>query len=193
MSSDISNRTPTEAWLPVVSIAAGTFATVTTEFLPVGLLPQISGTLGISLSRAAWMITIPGLVAAAAAPLLLVGVGRMDRRHLLLFLTGLTAFSNLFAGLSHSFAVLLVARFVLGICVGGFWAFAANMGRRLVSAPSHNRATAIILAGIRHSLWSTGRHLGRNSNNLANGLRDKLFVGDSRIRGASAQLTQLAC
>lgn len=35
-----------------------------------------------------------------------------------------------------------------GICVGGFWAFAANVGRRLVSGPYHNRATAIILAGI---------------------------------------------
>ncbi len=147
MSTDISNREIKEVWLPVLSIAAGTFATVTTEFLPVGLLPQISGSLGVSLSHAAWMITIPGLV-AAAAPLLLVSVGRMDRRRLLLFLTGLTALSNLLAGLSQNFAVLLVARFLLGICVGGFWAFAANMGRRLVSAPSHNRATAIILAGI---------------------------------------------
>lgn len=87
-------------------------------------------------------------MATATAPLLLVGVGRMDRRRLLLFLTGLAALSNLLARLSQTFAVLLVARFLLGICVGGFWAFAVNRGRRLVGAPSHNRATAIILAGI---------------------------------------------
>ena len=102
----------------------------------------------MTLSRAAWIITMPGLVSAGAAPLLLVGVGRMNRRRLLLCLTGLTALSNLLAGISHGFAVLLVARFLLGICVGGFWAFAANMGRQLVGASSHDRATAVILAGI---------------------------------------------
>ena len=53
MSADISKREIKEAWLPVFSTAAGTFATVTTEFLPVGLLPQISGSLGVSLGRAA--------------------------------------------------------------------------------------------------------------------------------------------
>ena len=137
-----------ENWVPVLAIAAGTFSTVTTEFLPVGLLPQISRSLHTTLSHAAWMVTIPGLIAALAAPLLLVGVRESNRRSILLILTALTALSNLLSGMSHVFIMLLVARLLLGICVGGFWAFAANMGRQLVRLPSsHNRATAIILTG----------------------------------------------
>ena len=148
MKNDTSLSDAKEAWLPLFAISAGTFATVTTEFLPVGLLPQISDSLDISLSRAAWMIAIPGLTAAVAAPLLLVGVGQLNRRWLLLLLTALTAVSNLLSSASHSFVVLMIARLILGVCVGGFWAFAANVGRQLVSVQSQSRATAIILAGI---------------------------------------------
>jgi predicted MFS family arabinose efflux permease len=114
MSNIPSDLELKDAWHPIFCIAVGTFATVTTEFLPVGLLPQISGSLGISLSRSAWLSTPPGLVAALAAPLLLVGVGRIDRRRLLLLLTGLTALSNFVAALSQDFVILLVARFLLG-------------------------------------------------------------------------------
>ena len=64
------------AWLAVASVAVGTFVMVTTEFLPVGLLTNIASSLGISNGTAGLMVTIPGLVATAAAPLLL-----HDRQH----------------------------------------------------------------------------------------------------------------
>ncbi len=135
-------------WLPIFAIAAGTFSTVTTEFLPVGLLPQIAASFGVSIGSAGWMVTIPGLVAACAAPLLLVKAGRIDRRTILLALTVTTAISNLVSAMAANFTVMLVGRILLGICVGGFWAVAANLGRRLVPEDKKDRATAIIMAGI---------------------------------------------
>jgi len=55
-------------WAGVVSLALGSFASVTTEFLPVGLLPDIGRDYGITTGEAGLMMTLPGLLAAIAAP-----------------------------------------------------------------------------------------------------------------------------
>jgi predicted MFS family arabinose efflux permease len=132
----------------VASIAVGTFALVTTEFLPVGLLSEIAGDMKVSSGTAGLMVTIPGLVAAVAAPFLTVVAGRSDRRVVLLALTVMLITSNFIVALASNFSVLLIGRFFLGIGVGGFWTFAVGVGRQLVREQSRGRATAVILAGI---------------------------------------------
>ncbi|MCF5586273.1 MFS transporter, partial [Pseudomonas syringae] len=56
------------SWWAVGSVSLGSFATVTTEFLPVGLLPEIARDLGTSVSHAGLMMAVPGLLAAISAP-----------------------------------------------------------------------------------------------------------------------------
>src|SRR5271163_1382091 len=90
------------AWWAVSSIAAGTFALVTTEFLPVGLLSEVAGALKVSSGTAGLMVTVPGLVAAVAAPFLTVAAGRTDRRIVLLALTLMLLASNFIAALAGS-------------------------------------------------------------------------------------------
>jgi predicted MFS family arabinose efflux permease len=136
------------AWWAVSSIAAGTFAFVTTEFLPVGLLSEVAESLKVSSGTAGLMVTVPGLAAAVAAPLLSVAAGRTDRRIVLLALTTMLIASNFIVALASSFGALLIGRFFLGIGVGGFWTFAVGIGRQLVREQSRARATAVILAGI---------------------------------------------
>lgn len=139
---------PARAWLAVASVALGTFAMVTSEFLPIGLLGAIARDMGVAEGRAGLMVTVPGFTAAVAAPAAAVFAGRLDRRALLLALSALILGSNLLVAGAHSFEVLLAGRVLLGLCVGGFWAFAAAVGRRLVPEASGDRATAIVLAGI---------------------------------------------
>ncbi|MFP3681753.1 MFS transporter, partial [Pseudomonas sp. SIMBA_041] len=50
-------------WLSVYAVALGAFAFVTTEYLPVGVLPQIANSLGITDGVAGLMVTVPGMVA----------------------------------------------------------------------------------------------------------------------------------
>jgi predicted MFS family arabinose efflux permease len=135
-------------WLSVFSVALGAFAFVTTEYLPVGILPQIANSLGITDGVTGLMVTVPGIVAAVAAPAIMLGAGRMNRRHLLLLLTLLQVVSNLVSAFAPSLVIMLLGRALLGVALGGFWAVAIAVAARLVSESRAARATALIFAGI---------------------------------------------
>lgn len=136
------------AWLAVASLAISTFASVTTEFLPIGLLTNIATSLHISEGVAGLMITMPGLIAALTGPVPLIAAGRLDRRTVLLVLSSLLVISNLLAALAPNLATMLLARILLGMCVGGFWTFAPGATGHLVPAALQPRAMSYILAGI---------------------------------------------
>lgn len=136
------------AWLGVGSISVGTFAMVTTEFLPIGLLTDIAAGLQVSDGTAGLMVTMPGVLAAFAGPALIVASGRLDRRTVMIALSTLLVASNFLAALAPNFATMLLARLMLGLCIGGFWTFAPGAGTQLVPAASQARAMSVVLAGI---------------------------------------------
>jgi predicted MFS family arabinose efflux permease len=144
-------RTPRgtfRSWFAVISVGLGTFPLVTNEFLPVGLLPQMSRDFGISEGLAGTMMTVPGIVAALSAPTLTVAARRLDRRLVLLAMSGLFTVADLVGAIAPNFTVMLGARFLLGLGIGGFWAIGAGVGPRLVPTASAARATAIIFSGV---------------------------------------------
>ncbi|MEU4830655.1 MFS transporter [Streptosporangium sp. NPDC023615] len=145
--TDVS-AAPRARWLAVSSVAVGTFTIVTSEMLPVGLLTSIAATLGVSDGTAGLMMSAPGLVAAVSAPVLAITTRRLDRRVTLLGLMALLAVSNLVGAFAPNHPVMLAARVLTGVSIGGFWAFAAGLGPRLVPERSVGRATSIILAGV---------------------------------------------
>jgi predicted MFS family arabinose efflux permease len=136
------------AWLAVASLAVSTFASVTTEFLPVGLLTNIAAGLGVSEGTAGLMVTMPAVMAAIMGPLLIVLSGRLDRRTVVLVLSALLVISNALAAIAPNLATMLVARVMLGIVVGGFWTFAPSIVARLVPEAMQPRAMSYVLAGI---------------------------------------------
>ncbi|MGI5287418.1 MFS transporter [Nonomuraea polychroma] len=135
-------------WLAVSSLAVGTFTLVTSEMLPVGLLTSIAADLGVSAGTAGLTMSAPGLVAAVTAPVLAVATRRLDRRTVLLGLMALLAVANLAGALAPTYPVMLVARVITGVSIGGFWAFAAGLGTRLAPERHVGRATSIILSGV---------------------------------------------
>ncbi|WP_369389206.1 MFS transporter [Streptomyces sp. CG1] len=143
-----SDTRRSRAWGAVLALAAATFSIVTSEMLPVGLLTSLGAGLGVSDGTAGLAVTLPGLVAALAAPLLPVAVRRADRRTVLCALLLLLAAANLLAALAPGFPLLLAARLLVGVCIGGVWAVAAGLGARLVPGPGAGRATALVFSGI---------------------------------------------
>lgn len=138
-----------QQWLAILSVAVGAFALVTSEFLPVGVLNDVARDLGISAGHAGLMVTVPGIMAALAAPLLSVGIGTMDRRYLLIGLTLIMIIANAVVAYASDFSLLLFGRVLLGISIGGFWATAIALSGRLApKGVGVAQATSIIMVGV---------------------------------------------
>ncbi|MFH8679073.1 MFS transporter [Streptomyces lydicus] len=135
-------------WPAVGALAAATFTVVTSEMLPVGLLSPIGRELRVSDGTAGLTLTATGLVAAVAAPLLPLLAGRRDRRVVLAFLMGTLAVANLLAAYASDIAVLLAARVLVGLGMGGVWAIAAGLAARLVPGRRVAAATSLIFSGV---------------------------------------------
>jgi predicted MFS family arabinose efflux permease len=136
-------------WLAVWAVALGTFTLVTNELLPVALMNPIRADLNVSEGTAGAMVTAPAIVAAIAAPSLSVAVRRLDRRIVLLAMAALFTASDSLAATAANFPVMLIARLLLGLGIGGFWGIGATIGSALVSgSQSAARAAAIIFSGV---------------------------------------------
>ncbi|MGW2044444.1 MFS transporter [Streptomyces sp. NPDC001858] len=149
--TSVSSDAPTAAarpWAGVLALGAATFCVVTTEMLPVGLLTPLRDGLHVSAGTAGLTLTLPGLVAAVAAPLLPVAVRRADRRRVLCALLLVLAAADLLSALAPDVRILLAARALVGVCIGGVWALAAGLAARLVPAPSVGRATSVVFSGV---------------------------------------------
>ena len=137
-----------DRWLAVWSIALGSFALVFSELIPVGLLADIGSHLHVSIGVAGLMVVMPAVCAAISAPLLAIGAARVERRRLLRGLIGLVLASDLVAAAAPNFAVMLAARALLGVCIGGFWVFGSGAAIALVRDEAKGTAIALVSGGI---------------------------------------------
>ncbi len=141
-------RSGVRGWLAVTAIGLGIFAMVTIEEAPIGLLSMISDDLHVSSGLVGLSVTVPGIVAALAAPLVPVLTRKIDRRIVLT-----TALLVMVAGcigsyFSGSLTALLLSRVLVGLSLGGFWSLAAAVAVRHVSPKHAARATSIVFSGV---------------------------------------------
>ncbi|MDQ0835851.1 putative MFS family arabinose efflux permease [Streptomyces achromogenes] len=141
-------RSPVIGWLAVVAVTLGIFSIVTTEILPIGLLTKIGAGFTISDGMAGLMMTMPGLLAAIAAPVVTVATARIDRRLMLCVFMILLAVANFLAAAAPAYWMVLLSRVLVGIVIGGFWSIGASLAERLVPAESVGRATAVIFSAV---------------------------------------------
>ena len=120
---------------------------IASEFMPVSLLTPIAHDLHATEGMAGQAISISGLFAVVTSLFIATVAGRFDRRHLLIGLTGLMLLSLVIIAIAPNFAVLMVARSVLGIVIGGFWSLATATVMRLVPEQSVPKALGFIYTG----------------------------------------------
>ncbi|WP_236272483.1 MFS transporter [Aeromonas veronii] len=120
---------------------------IAAEFMPVSLLTPIATDLGASNGMAGLAIAISGLFAVPTSLLIAPLSHRLDRRHVLMGLAVVMLTSLIVIALSPNFTVLMVARALLGIVIGGFWALATATIMRLVGSQSVPKALGILYTG----------------------------------------------
>lgn len=141
--SGISGQT----WSAVGSMALCVALLIASEFMPVSLLTPIAKDLHASEGMTGQAISVSGLFAVITSLLIATIAGRFDRRHVLTGLTALMLISLMLIAAAPNFAVLMAARALLGIVIGGFWSLATATVMRLVPAESVPKALGMIYMG----------------------------------------------
>ena len=136
--------------LPVaglLALAMTGFVAILTETLPAGLLPQISGGLGVSNALAGQLVTSYAAGSLVAAiPLTAATQGWRRRPVLLAAIAGFLLFNTVTA-VSSNYALTLVARFLAGVSAGLGWGMIAGYARRMVTERLQGRALALAMVG----------------------------------------------
>lgn len=135
-------------WFAVLSMAATSFALVSAEFLPAGLLTPMARDLGISEGTAGQVVTATASVGAVTAMLSNVLIGRLNRKIVLVGLSALAIASNILAAVATDFWLLLLGRAGLGIALSAFWALSVAVVARLVGTNATGRGMAIVTLGV---------------------------------------------
>jgi len=130
------------------ALALGGFSIGTTEFATMGLLPQISTDLGVSIPVAGHVITTYALGVVVGAPLLTVAAARIDRRVLLLGLMVAFTVGNVLSAFAPSVGWLMAARFAAGLPHGAFFGVGAVVGTAVVGPARRGRAVSTMMAGL---------------------------------------------
>jgi predicted MFS family arabinose efflux permease len=141
------NLSPRQTWSAVGSMALCVSMLISAEFMPVSLLTPIAQDLHATQGMAGQAISISGLFAVVTSLLIATIAGRYNRRHVLLGLTALMLASLILIAAAPNFPVLMLARALLGVVVGGFWSLATATVMRLVPEDAVPKALGIIYTG----------------------------------------------
>ncbi len=129
--------------IPLLALAISAFAIGTTEFVIMGLLPEVASDLAVSLPSAGWLVSGYALGVAVGAPLLAVITSRMPRKLALQLLMGVFIVGNVMCALAGTYPLLMIARVVTSFAHGSFFGIGAVVAASLV--PQEKRASAIAL------------------------------------------------
>ncbi|NUP25113.1 MAG: MFS transporter [Nocardia sp.] len=134
--------------LALLALTLGAFGIGTTEFVVVGLLPDIAGTYGVSIPTAGLLVTGYALGVVAGAPLM-TGLGtRIARKRMLLAMLLLLVVGNVLSAAAPTFAVLVTGRVIASLAHGAFFGIGAVVAGTLVAPARRASAIAIMFTGL---------------------------------------------
>ncbi|MGW3230100.1 MFS transporter [Kitasatospora sp. NPDC001095] len=134
--------------LALIALAIGAFGIGTTEFVIMGLLPQIAGDYGVSIPDAGLLVTGYALGVVIGAPLMTALGTRISRKTMLMLLMGLFVAGNLLSASAPSFPVMLAGRIVTSLAHGAFFGIGSVVAADLVAPQKKAGAIATMFTGL---------------------------------------------
>jgi len=134
--------------LPLLALAIGAFAIGTTEFSPMGLLPNIANDLGVSIPSAGMLITGYALGVMLGAPIMTLWLGGFARRNALILLMTIFTIGNLIAAFAPNYMSLMGARLITSLNHGAFFGIGSVVAASVVPANKQASAVASMFMGL---------------------------------------------
>lgn len=132
----------------LLALAMSAFAIGTTEFVIMGLLPDVAGDLSISIPAAGWLISGYALGVAIGAPIMALLTAKLPRKLSLILLMVIFIVGNILCALALNYHFLMLARIITALCHGAFFGIGAVVAASLVAPNRKASAVALMFTGL---------------------------------------------
>ncbi len=130
------------------ALALSAFGIGTTEFVIMGILPEVSNTLAVSIPKAGLLVSLYALGVAVGAPILAFFTKNLSRKKALLVLMFIFIIGNICCALSFHYGLMMIARIITSFCHGSFFGIGAVVAARLVPPERKASAVALMFTGL---------------------------------------------
>lgn len=134
--------------IAIFALAIASFGIGTTEFVIMGLLPEVAADLGVSIPSAGLLITGYAIGVVVGGPIIVVATSRLPRKITLIGLAMLFVIGNLFCAIAPNYGLLMAARVFTAFGHGAFFGISAVVAGSLVPRNQRARAMAMVFAGL---------------------------------------------
>jgi DHA1 family inner membrane transport protein len=134
--------------LPLFALAVAAFGIGTTEFVIMGLLPDVARDLGVTIPAAGMLVSGYALSVTIGAPIVALLTAKLPRKTVLLGLMGVFVLGNLMCALAPDYWLLMAARVLTALCHGAFFGIGAVVATGLVPRHQRSRAIALMFSGL---------------------------------------------
>ena len=132
----------------LLALALSAFAIGTTEFVIMGLLPEVAGDLQVSIPSAGWLISGYALGVAIGAPIMALLTAKLPRKRTLILLMIIFIIGNVLCALAYTYNLLMLARVVTALCHGAFFGIGSVVAASLVAPSRQASAVALMFTGL---------------------------------------------
>jgi DHA1 family inner membrane transport protein len=134
--------------IAIYALFAAAFAIGTSEFVIAGILPEVSGDLGVSIPTAGLLVSFYAFGVAVGGPVLALFTGSAPRRLLLLIYVGIFTVGHVLCALAPNYDLLMAARIGIALIHGAYFGTAMVVATALAPVERRGSAVALLLAGL---------------------------------------------
>ncbi|WP_371653712.1 MULTISPECIES: MFS transporter [unclassified Streptomyces] len=134
--------------LALLALAIGAFGIGTTEFVIMGLLPEVADTFDVTIPMAGYLVTGYALGVVLGAPLMTVLGTRISRKRMLMLLMGFFIVGNVLSAVAPVFGLMLAGRIVASLAHGAFFGIGSVVAADLVAPEKKAGAIAMMFTGL---------------------------------------------
>jgi DHA1 family inner membrane transport protein len=133
---------------PLMALAIAAFGIGTSEFIIMGLLPNLSEDFHVSIPKAGVLVTGYALSVTIGAPIVAIATARLERKLALLLLMGVFTLGNLACAVAPTYNLLFSARVLTALCHGAFFGIGSVVAANLVPRNQRAQAIALMFSGL---------------------------------------------
>ena len=133
---------------PLAALAVAAFGIGTSEFIIMGLLPNLAASFQVSIPKAGVLVTGYALSVTIGAPLVAIATAKLERKLALLLLMGIFTLGNLACAIAPNYNLLFAARVLTALCHGAFFGIGSVVASNLVPRNQRAQAIALMFSGL---------------------------------------------